>query len=437
MDKIELEMESLAKSLSKAMKKRAKVNEDTMNKAEIQSEVEAILETAQILGVAGLKKAVEGLSDLQKGILMEILTKGKKSPEMPMAASDNAKPQKAQEPLTSERSNERSTKEDDKLVKPANAEIQHQGDSSPEGREGQKIEDPKDKGEEEEDEKPLNKLSVSDTSEKEDEEERKHQKKNSVKKALVNGAGEKYEADSEAVDPYAKDKSKSNPYKKNIKDAAKEDAKEGKKMSKAESLPMAGKGKTNLKHADDVLKSMIERMQERQMKKSEVFEKFDAQGYDLDTIAKIWESVEKAMKEPKKDEKKEEKPKMEKKMAKSWTEFDNNSFFLGADKKRGINAHYDTVDQLEKDTKETAETIKKGGYLNDSGEKLTKSTPKVDINDIIEKGGDFSDCGLETAKQVIASKVSAKFMKSFDDSDLETALGIDAAKAEEILKGKK
>lgn len=109
------------------------------------ADVERLLDTAAKLGPEGLKKALPFMSQTQRSILTaalqkakaDILAKGEKAHEM--AVDNDPKPHRDLPSIAKEPGKSGADTEDEKLVKPENAEVRHQGDASPEGIEGQVI----------------------------------------------------------------------------------------------------------------------------------------------------------------------------------------------------------------------------------------------------------------------------------------------------------
>ena len=102
----------------------------------------------------------------------------------------------------------------------------------------------------------------------------------------------------------------------------------------------------------------------------------------------------------------------------------------------GRNAHYDVDAFIEKSEAEKQEAIKKGAYI---GEKETEPLKKAegqkaDLNDLIEKGLDFSTDEIKRIQEVSAHKVDGiKLVKSFSDRELAAALGMDEKTYKELM----
>jgi len=129
--------------LEEKLEKAAKQMEDYFRKSD---EMKKLLETIEKLGPEGLKKALPNLSVEQRTLLIEVLKKGK-----PAVSMDDKMPEggvKVRQVQSEKVKAKGHDDEDEELVKEEAAEHKHQGDSSPEGFSGQKIEDPpsEDKG---------------------------------------------------------------------------------------------------------------------------------------------------------------------------------------------------------------------------------------------------------------------------------------------------
>lgn len=131
---------TIEEKLEKAAKQLAGIAEEQITKADVSK----LIETAQKLGPEGLRKASQFMSPKQRTILTnalkhvkEELAKGKPAHEM---AVDN-EPHKHRDLISRKLTpgSSGADTEDEKLVKPENADISHQGDTTPEGIEGQVI----------------------------------------------------------------------------------------------------------------------------------------------------------------------------------------------------------------------------------------------------------------------------------------------------------
>lgn len=104
----------------------------------------------------------------------------------------------------------------------------------------------------------------------------------------------------------------------------------------------------------------------------------------------------------------------------------------------GRNCHYETNDLIEKASKEVEEVKKSGAYLGEEkAEKLEKSEQegekKADINDLIEKGMDYSAYDIDRIRQNSNSKGKGVLIqKSYSEEDLLNVLGIDKETAEKV-----
>jgi hypothetical protein len=134
-------------------------------------------------------------------------------------------------------------------------------------------------------------------------------------------------------------------------------------------------------------------------------------------------------KQPKEEKVQEpEQPKIEKSV--SWAP--KNS--IGANT-LGRNTHWDVDAYIIKSEAEKQDIIKKGGYFGETqGEVLKKSeTEKADINDLIEKGMDYSTDEIKRIEGIKDHKIEGKIVKSFYDKDIAAALGLTEDEAKKLL----
>ena len=101
------------------------------------SSKDLLIDTVMELGPEGLKKALPALNDSQKGILKDFLDDLTKAVSMDDQYTPKKTETKAEDMKTESQTG--SDDEDEDLVKPKAAEHKHQGDDSPEGKEGQVI----------------------------------------------------------------------------------------------------------------------------------------------------------------------------------------------------------------------------------------------------------------------------------------------------------
>lgn len=179
------------------------------------------------------------------------------------------------------------------------------------------------------------------------------------------------------------------------------------------------------------LAEIVEMAKSLNMSKEEVIKTIKGSNEDLELVkGKMKEKMEEMKeesKEPKKEEAKEEKAeeKKEAKMEKSVQWSPKSSIAANT---LGRNTHWDVDAYIEKYEQEKQETIKKGGYFGETqGESLKKSegeAEKVDLNDLIAKGMDYSTDEIKRIEGVRDHKVEGKLVKSFDNIDIAKALGM-------------
>lgn len=427
-----------------AKKKMKKAEEELTMKDTIKG----IMEKARVLGADGLKKASANLSDEQKVLLGKILTKAANKPEKIANKVDlEPRDQRDLQNRTIPKPESGYDTLDEKIMDPKEDEIKHQGDST-EGHEGQKIEDPK-KEDEPKDEKPAdsnpgdesNKMNAkekehskrtSSIKKSEDEEFLKSVVKKAVKKALkkmskkpkVEGAQKEYEKD--AKDP-------KEFYEKPAK-ASKEESKEEPKEKEVKK-PALKKGEEPMKHIEELKKSdekmsaLCSYMIKKGIKKETFLEKSASKIEDVARSSRIWDEVAS-----------KEKPQTMKKSI-VWNDLQTDLF--GSTYKRGRNHNFTSCnDEVEAQEKKQTENMKKGEYKNEFSPfdvlKKAEGTKKITIDQILEKGLDMNECTVEHINQRVDFAKSKKpdLKKSFDDSEMNKILGIDEAKANEILNKK-
>lgn len=358
----------------------------TAPKSDKEESMKEVLETIKKLGKEGLKKAMPNLSPEQQTLLKEVLAKAVDIKQQAWGDA-NKKPQKAQEPLTSERSNsEEGVDEwDEKMMNAKNASQNHQGgsDEKPEGWEGQVIKaKPADR---EEAKEAIMQM-----------EEKEHGTKDPKK--LVEA--EKKENREEKQEPEQK-----KPPEKKMKKSLQEELEET--LGKSE-----------------LMQKMVEGMYKRGMNQEKCLNAMKKKGYDHDLAKKMWDDYALAQEAGKATDP-EGKPEP-KKMEKSIPWGNPQMKLLGATTRRGQNSHYDVVDQLV-DEAQKEEQFKKSGETFRYEETLSKGEPKEnDINEIIANGQDLEDTELE--ERVLKAEKRGPFkVKSFSDEDMEKALGFPQA----------
>lgn len=332
-----------------------------------------LFDTIMELGPEGLKKAAENLSEGEQALLKSCLEEMKKAQEdlTPKKTETKAADMKTEAQTGSD-------DEDEKLMNEKNAEHPHQGGpkDKPEGWDGQVIksedEDAMYRRELDKDGNPIN-VKVEKSESK------------AVQK-LIEIEEAEHKTDIDGDGKVAEKLEKEKQMKKSLEEI----------VEMAKSLSMS---------KEDVLKAIKEANEDLELVKGKMKEMCDA---------KMAEKKEDAPAE----EKKEEPKKMEKSV--SWAPKN-----VLAANTLGRNTHYDVDAFIEKSESERAETLKKGEYLGETqGQELKKSKGKTDINDIIEKGMDYSTDEIKRIEGIRDHKVEGRVVKSFMDEDIARALGM-------------
>jgi hypothetical protein len=102
----------------------------------------------------------------------------------------------------------------------------------------------------------------------------------------------------------------------------------------------------------------------------------------------------------------------------------------------GRNAHYNVDEYNEKADAERKEIVKKGGYWSDSQEEPLKKAEgaKADLNDLIEKGFDYSTDEIKRIEGLQSSKPDGiKLVKSFHDEDIARALNLSPEEYKKLM----
>jgi hypothetical protein len=170
---------------------------------------------------------------------------------------------------------------------------------------------------------------------------------------------------------------------------------------------------------EDVVKAIKDSNEDLELVKGKMKEKMEEMKEEAAEPKKEEKSEPKS--EKKKEEAAEEKqePKMEKSI--NW----NLKSSIAANS-LGRNTHWDVDAYIEKSEQEKQDIIKKGGYFGETqGETLEKSEgKKADINDLIEKGQDYSTDEIKRIEGIRDHKIEGKVVKSFLDEDIAAALGM-------------
>lgn len=337
---------------------------------------EVLMDTIREIGPEKLREKIPTLSKSEKEVLHDALEEMKKAVSMDDAYAapvieGNVKDTKLQEEVANDDA-------DEKLMKPTTAQHNHQGDVTPEGREGQVI-----KSDEEPAEEAVEKGEM--MSVKEDKKEDKKIAEKEAKKEVKEHEDKMHT-------------------KKCMKKSEDEEMKEKLVALKKSIEEELGEGAT-----PELVKA---EMKTRMLKEED--QSGDAPKMEEKTRAKKEKLAEEAGEDNKKN------------MSKSveWADKDQmfKSDFGGRNHSFSVNKFYD--DAIEKSEK-PEEELKK----SEDGE------AKEDLNDIIAKGGDASWDEVKTDRMIKSNndKISGKFHKSFADNEIAQALGLTEEEAKKIL----
>lgn len=378
-----------------------------------------LFDTMMNLGPENLKKAVEALSPEEMELFKSCVAEFQKAKEVSQEITPKKTETKAAD-MKAESQTGSDDEDEKKLMDEKNAEHPHQGGpkDKPEGWDGQVI-----KSEEPEVEMPAKEAIkehkrlvnvLESDSKKDDKAEAKKQKKE-----LKEYQAEMKKSDDKAVDKLIQIEEAEHNKDINGDGKIAEKLEKEKKMKKSlEEIVELAKSLGMSK--EEVSKAIKEANEDLELVKGKMKEKFAEQGMKLQ--------------EPPKEEKQEEKPedKKEKKMEKSinW----NFKSSISANT-LGRNTHWDVDSYIEKSEAEKQEIIKKGGYFGETqGETLEKSeSKKVDINDLIEKGQDYSTEEIKRIEGIRDHKVEGKIVKSFHDEDIARALGMSEEEYKKLM----
>lgn len=392
-------------------------NAEKMKKSDEGENMDELLKTIKALGRDGLKKAIPSLTDEQKELLGEVLSKAKDlSKEAQM--SDNKKPQKTREPKTEERSNseEGVDEADEKLMADQNKTQDHQGggDSKPEGWEGQVI---KSEAREEAKEKIMSM------------EEKEHGTKNPKK--LVEAEKQEHKVEKAKAEDQ-------------------EDDSEGQELSPEEKA--AKKAEKESLEKSEIMHKMVERMRKRGMDRPKCLEAMKKKGYDHQMADKLWGDQDESDKagsakeqaaqseenkiqpkdndskkvsdktKPNPEQKQDKQPKLEKSIV--WGD-PQAQIRAGS---QGRKMTYSVSEEIIKSGERRDELKKSGQTFHDESptdEVLEKSGfKKTTLNDLIEKSLDRSTdqlrdegSSLIQAKATVSSFSEEDFLKSWNMAD--------------------
>lgn len=365
----------------------------SLSKSNEGETMDELLKTIRELGPDGLRKALPNLSEPQKELLNEVLSKAKDMTK-PAQMDDNKKPQKAREPVTEERSNseEGVDEADEKLMADSNKTQNHQGgpDTKTPGWEGQVI-----------------KSDVMDLS-------TGMEKSGDMLKAKREQAKEKI-MDMEEKEHGTKDPEK----------IVAEEKKEHQAVNQLADIKKSeGEEELEKLEKSELLSKMVERMRKRGMHRGKCMEAMKKKGYDCDMADKLWE-----------DQEKMEKASSEKKIEKSIPWRNPQAELLGA-RTLGRNASYSVTDELLKSEARRDELKKSNETFYDGiSAPLKKSEGKMDINDMLEKGLDRDE--LKHAEELRTVKPSGAFtVSSFSEEDFAKAWPASIAEGNKKLSNK-
>jgi len=337
---------------------------------------ELLIETLQEMGPDKLREKIPTLNKSEKEVLFNALEEMKKAVSMddayaaPVIEGD-IEDTKLQEEIASDDA-------DEKLVKPEAAKHNHQGDVSPEGRDGHVIKGMSDK---EEDKKIAEKEAKKEVKEHEKE---MHAKKACMTKSEDEEMKEKLIALKKSIEEEVGERATPELVKAEMK----------KRMLKEEGqlgdAPEMEKEKTR---GDKARPEAIKVEEENREAQDKVDDKSQGQ---------------------------------EKKMKKSVNWADENELFKsskgGRNHSFSVGAYYDEA--IKKSEEEPKEEVKK-----------SEGEAKEDLNDIIEKGGDASWDDVTTERMIKSNKekVTGRFYKSFATNEIAEALGLTEEQAKEVL----
>lgn len=391
MPKTEIELNKEIDELAQKMTKSTVTDEEAKK---------ALFDTLMELGPDGLKKAVPNLTDAQKELLkacLEDLAKTAKKPEEQMTKAepkveDEKTPKQTMTDSNKMRTEALSGSDDEdekKLMDAKNANHSNQGGpkDKPEGWEGQviKSEDKEKEGKEKMSEKkPMDKLMQIEEAEHNKDIDgdgkiaEKMEKQKKMKKAL------------EEIVALAKAKKMTKEQViKAIKDS-------GEDLEKAKQKLLKEEDQSEFKPQDESQKEKIPE------DKGDLEIKAQQKADDVKVVKKsvVW----------------------------------NPKNTIGANT-LGRNTHYDVDEFIIKSEEQKQDIIKKGAYFNDTqGETLKKSEgQKADINDLIEKGMDYSTDEIKRIEGVRDHKVEGKLVKSFHDRDIAIALGMSEEEYKKLM----
>lgn len=331
-------------------------------KKPMKKSIDTLLETVKAMGPEALKKAIPTLSEEQRALLAEVLEKGKKPVSMD---AEQPKEQMLVELAQEKKKNSkpRAGEADEDMVKEEADSIQHQGDHSPEGLEGQVI-------------KAMPQEEVPAPQPVEPKMEMKDAKPSELADRMK-ARGMKKE------DAMAK-----------LRERGHHDMAE--EMDKCWDMK---KALADLEPAElDEHKTALKVKADAEHKASE--------------IKAVAHAEEKAAS-----------PKIQKSVV--WGE--GTERLLKASTRRGQNSHYTVESTILEEDASTKEVLKKGGYLNEGEPMAKSTTQKIDINDMIENKQDYAQDQIERIQGLAKAAKSGPFtVASFDQETFAKALPMGA-----------
>jgi hypothetical protein len=386
------------------------ISNPEMEKSNQEDEVmDELINQIKSMGREGLKKTIPNLNQEQLKTLKNVLDKAVnlKGFDKEVWGDDNKRPQKAQEPLTDERSNSEEGVDDwdEKIMKEAPAQHRQQGGDGLQGSgewEGQVIKSIEGK--------PAD----------------QHLEKSELLAKMIERMRERGMDRTKCMEAMKK-----KGY----------DIKKADEMWPDENIAMKDNSDNDQKQKMDKVHKANE--------ESAVEEKLEKKLSVEQAVAKIMtdkhevQDVLKEVDEAKRDDvlkKLREKKKMEKSIV--WS--NPIEKYLGVKKERGLNCHYNVDSFIEKEQKVIDELRKsKAVYLRElpiteSLKKSENNKQKVTVNDLIEKGFDMSKEKFDMATNILKHSEKGAFrVHSFTDKDFCDAMGLSKKEVETILGIKK
>lgn len=397
MPKIDQEIEEMAKSVEES----------------VMTPKDQLIKTINELGLEGIKTKMTSLTKSEKEVLFDTLEEMKKSASPAMDANYAAEYVKGDVYKDTVIQEDKADDDaDEKLVKPANAEMKNQGDNAPEGFEGQVIK-AKEMDDSKKEESAKEKLvdAVDDVAEAEVKEHEDDMHKKDMKKSDIDIADDADETADEAVGKVKKmkDENHEKKMKKSVEINGKEFDLYEVKIQAEEILKSEGIELTN-----DLVKGKIK---ELLAEASQSKDKMDDMQKDKVRGDKSIPEDQNVGKDNKKN------------MSKSVEWADKNALLKsdrgGRNHSFSVNGYYD-------------EALAKAEPKKEGEEDLKKSEPEVkdyDLNDLIEKDMTTTWKELDTANGLAKSlnETNGQLVKSFETNEIAQALGLSEEEAKKIL----